>query len=123
MDDDDGVRKLVCEALELLGYSVTSASNGKAALKTLGQLRPDAVLLDFAMPGMDGAQVAGHIRQRWPSLPIIFASGHSETQAVLDAVGPGAIVLNKPFQLDALAATLASLLGPGMTGSRDEAQM
>ena len=123
VDDDDGVRKLVCEALELLGYSVTSASNGKAALKTLGQLRPDAVLLDFAMPGMDGAQVAGHIRQRWPSLPIIFASGHSETQAVLDAVGPGAIVLNKPFQLDALAATLASLLGPGMTGSPDEAQM
>ena len=111
VDDDDGVRRLVCETLELLGYSVTSASSGKAALKVLGQVQPDVVLLDFAMPGMDGAQLAGHIHRRWPALPIIFASGHSETQAVLDAVGPGATVLNKPFQLDALAATLASLLG------------
>ena len=112
VDDDDAVRGLACETLELLGYSVASASNGEAALKILEQVRPDAVLLDFAMPGMDGAQLAGHIRRKWPRLPIIFASGHSETKAVLDAVGPGATVLNKPFQLDALAVTLASLLAP-----------
>jgi CheY-like chemotaxis protein len=65
---------------------------------------PDVLLLDFAMPGMSGAEVADRVRIQRPDLPIVFASGHSDTAAIERAVGPLAVLLRKPFRVDDLEA-------------------
>ena len=66
--------------------------------------RPDAAVIDFLMPGMNGAEVARQAQARMPDLPIIFVSGYSDTVA-LDGIA-GATVLRKPFQGEQLQAAV-----------------
>jgi CheY-like chemotaxis protein len=107
VDDEEQVRALACETLSLLGYRVLDAASGQAALAVLEGERPDVMLCDYAMPGMSGAELARQARARWPQLPIIFASGHADTEAVEQAVGGEAQILRKPFDMDSLARALA----------------
>ncbi|THD78017.1 MAG: response regulator [Phenylobacterium sp.] len=111
VDDDTQVRALLIETLNLLGYEVLEADGGATALEVLATRRPDAMLLDFAMPQMNGAQVADRARKLWPDLPIVFASGHADTAAIKAAVGDGARILRKPFDMNELARTLNGILG------------
>jgi signal transduction histidine kinase/CheY-like chemotaxis protein len=110
VDDDGEVRNLVRDTLELLGYRVLAADGGAAALALLDRTRPDLVLMDFAMPGMNGAECAGLARQKWSGLPIVFASGYADTAAVESALGGQAVILRKPFVMDELARTVADAL-------------
>jgi CheY-like chemotaxis protein len=109
VDDEAQVRALACETLAMLGYDVLDADSGEAALKILDTTRPDIMLLDYAMPGMSGAELARQARDRWPSLPIVFASGHADTEAVEQALGGQALILRKPFDMESLARALAGL--------------
>jgi CheY-like chemotaxis protein len=70
------------------------------------------MLVDFAMPGMNGAELAYAARQLHPALPIVFVTGFAETDQLEGALGPGAPVLRKPFGMDELAAIVAANL-PG----------
>ncbi|ACG77450.1 sensor histidine kinase [Phenylobacterium zucineum HLK1] len=110
VDDDDEVRRLVCDSLDLLGYEVEAAGDGPTALAELDRVQPDLLLLDFAMPGMNGAEVATAARARRGGLPIVFASGYAETDAVRQAVGRGAVILRKPFEIDDLARVVREAL-------------
>lgn len=112
VDDDNDVRSLVRDSLELLGYRVVSCDSGAAALEALDKVRPDLVLMDFAMPGMNGAEAAGLARQKWSELPIVFASGYADTAAVESALGGRAVILRKPFEMDELARVVAEALAP-----------
>ncbi|HVI33353.1 response regulator [Phenylobacterium sp.] len=112
VDDDDDVRRLVRDTLELLGYRVVSCDSGAAALEALDKVRPDLVLMDFAMPGMNGAEAAGLARQKWSELPIVFASGYADTAAVENALGGRAAILRKPFEMDELARVVAEAVAP-----------
>ncbi|WP_374577313.1 response regulator [Phenylobacterium sp. J367] len=107
VDDDAEVRNLVRDTLELLGYRVIAADGGARALEMLAQDQPDLVLMDFAMPGMNGAEAAALARERWPGLPIVFASGYADSAAVEAALGGQAVILRKPFEMDDLARTVA----------------
>ncbi|HEX5264310.1 MAG TPA: response regulator [Phenylobacterium sp.] len=111
VDDEAPVRALASETLQLLGYRVLEADGGAAALAILEHERPDLMLFDYAMPGMNGAELAGRVRERWPEIPIIFASGHADTAAVDQALGGRATILRKPFNMETLAQTVAGLLG------------
>ncbi|HEY2753415.1 response regulator [Phenylobacterium sp.] len=110
VDDEGPVRALAVQTLELLGYRVLEADSGAAALAILESERPDLLLLDYAMPGMNGAELAGLVRKRWPEIPIVFASGHADTAAVDQALGGRATILRKPFNMETLAQTIAGLL-------------
>jgi CheY-like chemotaxis protein len=110
VDDEGPVRALAVQTLELLGYRVLEADSGAAALAVLESERPDLLLLDYAMPGMNGAELAGLVRERWPEVPIVFASGHADTAAVDQALGGRATILRKPFNMETLAQTIAGLL-------------
>jgi signal transduction histidine kinase len=112
VDDDDPVRALACEILELLGYRVLEADSGQKALDMLETVRPDLMLFDYAMPGMSGAELAARARQRWPDVPIVFASGHADTAQVEAALGGEATILRKPFNMETLAQTISALLRP-----------
>jgi DNA-binding response OmpR family regulator len=109
IDDDSDVRGTVRELLEELGYEVHAAESGKAGLTMLPEIGPDLLIVDFAMPDMNGADVARIIHEGWPSLPILFVSGHADTMALEHAVGD-APFLRKPFRPGDLAMAVQQAL-------------
>ena len=111
VDDDADVRSFLVDSLEALGYRVEPAEDGHAGLAAFDRIEPDLMVVDFAMPGMNGAEVARAARERRPDLPIIFASGYSDTAAIEGVAGSGTVVLRKPFRIDELHAAVAEALG------------
>jgi CheY-like chemotaxis protein len=110
VDDDPDVRRFLVDALHSLGYRVVEAENGQAGVTALRASKPDVMVVDFAMPGLNGAEVARRVREIHPDLPIVFASGYATTAAIEDVAGPGAAVLRKPFRVAELQAVLADAL-------------
>ena len=98
VDDDPDVRRILVSSLEALSYAVTEAATGAAALEALQSMRPDWLVVDFAMPGMNGAQWAAAAWNRYPELPTVLISGYADTAAVEAAVGPNVSILRKPFR-------------------------
>jgi CheY-like chemotaxis protein len=78
IDDHPQALELRKASLESHGYCVKIASNGYAALKMLEEASVMAVLLDYKQEGMDAEAIACHIKQRFPTLPIILLSAYSE---------------------------------------------
>jgi PAS domain S-box-containing protein len=110
VDDDEDVREFLADALVSLGHRVETVAGAEPALATLAAAAPDLLLVDFAMPGMNGADLARRARSRHPDLPIVFVTGFAETDQLEDALGPGAPVLRKPFGIDELAAMVSAHL-------------
>jgi CheY-like chemotaxis protein len=110
IDDDDHVRAGLVEALRTLGADVASAPDPQQGLERLAEQLPDLVMLDFAMPMMDGAALAGQIRARWPDLPLIFGTGYGDVDAIEASVSPAPIILRKPFTLEELSNAVATAL-------------
>ncbi|HUO12521.1 MAG TPA: ATP-binding protein [Caulobacteraceae bacterium] len=109
VDDDEAVRDTTAAMLEELGFKVIQVGSGGGALEILDSERKiDLLLIDFAMPGMNGAEVARAATTKRPGLPILFVTGYADLAALADAGHP---VIRKPFEEGELAVELASLLG------------
>ncbi|HYI40202.1 MAG TPA: PAS domain-containing protein [Allosphingosinicella sp.] len=106
VDDDDDVRAFLAESLEGLGCTVVSAASGAQGLEALRESRPGLALIDYAMPGMNGAEVARAARDLYPDLPIVFVTGYAETEQLEAALGGNVPVLRKPFTLAELASAV-----------------
>ena len=106
VDDDDHLRSVLAEGLKDQGHRVSAASEGKEALTLLETQTPQVAVLDFAMPGMNGAVLAQQMATRLPNLPIIFVSGFADTAAIKNAAGENATILQKPFDLGHLTSAL-----------------
>ena len=106
VDDDDIVRPVLAESLRVQGHTVTEAADGPAALAMLEAERPDLVISDFAMPGMNGAELARYGKQRWPDLPFIFISGFADVDAITSAISGEVVILMKPFDSQDLLAAI-----------------
>jgi two-component system chemotaxis response regulator CheB len=109
VDDSVVVRRLVSKALEAEDEVevVGVAADGSIALTNIERLHPDVVILDVAMPVMDGLEALAAIRQRWPSLPVIMFSTLTSrgAEVTLDALALGASdYVLKPSSTDAAAA-------------------
>jgi CheY-like chemotaxis protein len=102
VDDDTEVRALLAELLRALGHTVIQAADGPTALDMLSSATPDLMLVDFAMPGMNGAELAAAALILKPGLPIVFASGYADIAQVETAVGSHAHIIRKPFTLEVL---------------------
>ncbi|UPT89702.1 response regulator [Bradyrhizobium barranii subsp. apii] len=109
VEDDDEVAALVSEMLGQLGYEVTHAASGAAALGALADGRAvDLVFSDIMMPGgMNGVELAREIKRRRSDIPVLLTSGYSEA-AVQDAELAGLQILPKPYHIDELAAALSA---------------
>jgi signal transduction histidine kinase/ActR/RegA family two-component response regulator/PAS domain-containing protein len=110
IDDDDDLRGVLTESLRSLGYQVREADGGEAGLAAIDETAPDLVIVDFAMPGMNGAEVARAVRRRHPDLPIVFCTGYADTDAIEAAAGRDAPVLRKPFRVEELRAIVSQAL-------------
>jgi CheY-like chemotaxis protein len=106
VDDDPDVRDFLDASLKSLGYLTLLAEDGLAGLAAIESCAPDAVIVDFAMPGLSGAEVARAARAKRPDMAIIFSSGYFDTSAIADVKGPRAPLLRKPFSVDELEAVL-----------------
>jgi PAS domain S-box-containing protein len=111
VDDDADVRRFLAELIETLGHRVTTFASAEAALDGLSGATPDLMLIDFAMPVMNGAQLACVLRESHPELPIAFITGYAESEQIEGALGRGVPVLRKPFGANALAALIAETTG------------
>jgi CheY-like chemotaxis protein len=113
VDDDEAVRGVVRGGLEERGFKVMDADSGEAALAIADGETPQIAVIDYAMPGMDGAQTAERLRRLMPKLPIIFATGYADTAAMERALGGSATVLRKPFDINALSDAVSRILAAG----------
>jgi two-component system, cell cycle sensor histidine kinase and response regulator CckA len=114
VEDHEGVRGLIVGTLELCGFRILQAADGRAALRQSKQYAGtiDLLLTDVIMPGMNGKEVADQLRALRPGIRVLFMSGYSGEliahRGVLDA---GVDYLAKPFTPDALAAKVRAMLG------------
>ena len=110
VDDDREMLKMLNRTLELEGYGVALADDGRSALTMLEEREPDLVLLDIVMPEMDGFKVLGLIRQRY-TMPVIMLTGRCEVTALRDALVLGADdYVKKPFSTRELLARVRAKL-------------
>jgi signal transduction histidine kinase/CheY-like chemotaxis protein len=106
VDDDKLVRRFISDCLRSLEHHVTEAENGAQGLATLERERFDLLVVDFAMPGMNGAEVARAAQERQPGIKVLMVSGYADSAAVEAALGT-ARLLRKPFDLAELGAAVA----------------
>ena len=106
VDDDDTIRAVVRRLAEIAGAQVTEAESGEAALRTLYDLRPDIVVLDIDLPGLDGWQVLERLRQL-TDIPVVMLSAHDDELEKVRALQAGADdYVTKPFGPQELLARL-----------------
>jgi Response regulator containing CheY-like receiver, AAA-type ATPase, and DNA-binding domains len=113
VDDDADVRRMLQILLTNAGYRVSLAATGEEALAYLELVTPDLVLLDVALPGVDGCQVMEHIKSNpdRPFIPVILVTGHSDPQSKVAALDAGADdFLVKPVDLAELLARVRAML-------------
>jgi PAS domain S-box-containing protein len=111
VDDDPQVRDVTGTILRELGCDPVEAGSGADALALLADVDGDfdIAVLDFAMPGMDGGELARRIGEHWSALPILFLTGYADTRALGEVADDR--ILQKPVAPDLLAAKLAALIG------------
>ncbi|MBZ6377825.1 hypothetical protein B5C34_02930 [Pacificimonas flava] len=108
VDDDQAVRAGLVEALRMLEAEVEFAADGERGLVRLKEDEFDVLLSDYAMPGMNGAELARLAKELQPALRVVMATGFADFAEIEEKVGDRMDVLRKPFSLAALAAVLGS---------------
>jgi signal transduction histidine kinase len=109
VEDDPGVRQFIVECLEMSGYQVNQADHGQAGLDQLERMQPDLMIVDFLMPGMNGAELVAKATAKYPNLPIIFSTGYADMKAIEEVIGCKSI-LRKPFQMGELVESVRGAL-------------
>lgn len=110
-EDDPSVRTAVTRVLELEGYKVVGVNDGRAAMETILQRAPDAVVMDVMMPFADGITVCRELRHRGIRTPILLLTARHEIGDRVAGLDAGADdYLVKPFAVDELLARVRALL-------------
>ena len=91
IDDEAAIRESLRMILEYEDYQFVGAASGQEGLSLVQRDRPDLVLLDIKMPGMDGMEVLRKIHAIDETLPVVMISGHGTTATAVDAIRSGAL--------------------------------
>jgi CheY-like chemotaxis protein len=109
-DDNDVAQRLCKRVLEKAGYNVIIAVDGLQAVDVALSQHPSMILMDVAMPGIDGLEAMRRIKTQLPAMPIVIASAHSMASDTDRFLAAGADkVLSKPFRLADLVAIVGQL--------------
>ncbi|MUH72657.1 nitrogen regulation protein NR(I) [Psychrosphaera haliotis] len=101
VDDDNSIRWVLEKALSQGGFDVESFATGELILQRLEHDRPEAIFSDIKMPNMDGMELLQTIQQKYPDLPVVIMTAHSDLDSAVNAFQHGAFeYLPKPFDID-----------------------
>jgi CheY-like chemotaxis protein/anti-sigma regulatory factor (Ser/Thr protein kinase) len=113
-DDDLHIRELLEFYLRSLGFRVTLAADGAAALAAIERTAFDAAVIDLRMPGLDGIELVRRAAEVRPGLPFVLITGFASDRAVIDSMNAGvARFLRKPFDLEELRDAVTAALRSG----------
>jgi two-component system nitrogen regulation response regulator GlnG len=105
VDDDSSIRWVMEKALGQAGIETASFDCGDEMLKRLGQERPDVIISDVRMPGIDGLSLLSHLQEEHPQLPVIITTAHSDLDSAVESYQRGAFeYLPKPFDIEEVVA-------------------
>jgi two-component system, OmpR family, response regulator MprA len=122
VDDERAVRESLQRALELEGYDIELAADGREALTRLenGEPQPDAVILDVLMPVVDGLEVCRRLRRSGNRVPVLMLTARDEIENRVAGLDAGADdYVPKPFALEELVARIRALLRRTTAGADD----
>ncbi|MBD3162215.1 MAG: response regulator, partial [Candidatus Eisenbacteria bacterium] len=103
VDDDEAIRDSCRQTLERSGYEVETVCDGAEALRAIHARRPDLVLLDLRMPGLDGTEFLQRLRETNEDLDVIVITGYSSVESAVECMRLGAYdYLSKPFDAETL---------------------
>lgn len=112
VEDDKELREALCTTMQLAGMEFIEADSAEAALIKLDKHKVDVVVSDVNMPGMDGHALLGHIKQRFPELPMMLITAYGQVKQAVDAMQNGAAdYLVKPFEPKVLIQSIIKILG------------
>ncbi len=125
VDDDKDLLRLLTMRLEAAGYAITTASSGEEALARIGVERPQLVITDMRMPGMDGSALFDAIRANHPALPVMMLTAHGSIPEAVAATNRGIFgYLTKPYDAKTLTEQIERALSlsanPADGGSDDD---
>lgn len=113
VDDQYGIRILLQEVLSKEGYVVFQAENGQTALDIIAKEKPDLVLLDMKIPGMDGLEILRRLRFIEPDTKVIMMTAYGELDLMKEATALGVVIhFTKPFDIEELKAAVRAQLLP-----------
>jgi len=111
VDDDAPIRRMLARTLAAEGYDVEAVADGGAALAAVERSMPDAIVLDIAMPGVDGLAVTRRLRSKGLRVPILLLTARDALRDRVDGLDAGADdYLVKPFEVEELTARVRALL-------------
>jgi two-component system, OmpR family, response regulator len=111
VDDEAPITELLSTALRYMGYEVTTAQTGAAALESASRTPPDLVVLDVMLPDIDGFEVCRRLREDGDFVPVIFLTARdAEDDRVTGFIRGGDDYVTKPFSLEELTLRIAALL-------------
>jgi len=116
VEDDHEVRRAIVESLTLLGYVASEAADGASGLAALTASPHDLLVVDYAMPGLNGAEVISRARELVGDIPVILATGYADMAEVGRVLGTHSILI-KPFDISTLAAAVAQALPTQMAAA------
>lgn len=107
VDDEEGVREVLEITLTDAGYEVLTAENGFAGLDMIKTHKPDIVLTDIRMPGMDGMALLKAVKQLFPEIEVIMITGYGDANLAIESLKTGAVdFISKPVNQDVLDIAL-----------------
>ena len=120
VDDEESIRFTLSQTLAALPVEIDTAASGEQALKHVAQKKVAVILLDLRMPGMDGMEVFGRLRESRPEIPVIIITAHGSIPCTVEAMRLGAVdFLMKPFLPQEVRSAVARVLERGkQTDSR-----
>ncbi|MFF5111662.1 response regulator transcription factor [Streptosporangium sp. NPDC000509] len=111
VDDEPNIRELLSEALELNGFSVRTAADGRRALEAVARERPDIVVLDVMMPGLDGFTVARRLHETGDSPMLLFLTAKDAvSDRIAGLTAGGDDYVTKPFSLEEVLLRLRAIM-------------
>jgi len=111
VDDEPRMAEVAAMALRRLGYECVTCSSATAALEVIDRESVDVVVTDWKMPEMDGFGLLGKLRERDPTLPVIFMTAYGDVPSAVAAMRAGAFhYVTKPFDNDELRSLVARAL-------------
>ena len=108
IEDDEAVAAGTVAMLSLEDIETAVVTSGAEAVAAVERFQPTVVILDVGLPDADGRDVFNDLRERWPSLPVIFSTGHAETSGV-GGEAERVRVLQKPYEIGALLQAIADV--------------